>query len=1086
MVPATFVETWEVVQAGSSVSRVGEGESASAPKGGKMSVAWFINYLDMKRILFSVILFVFVIPSKGHAQNIPSNGYYAGGTFYSWQGDSTSANIIVANMEHYNAIVSNLQTLFNSSGDEVIYDDEDDNIIVNSNSLRTISKATLIQQISVSSGDIAFVTYAKSLGGEKIWLRNEIYVQFVDTSYFRIYALPLLTTYDVATYNYEGDNEFHLVCNDEEKMVLLANLLYQHFSTEYSTVDFYSDASLCSNNDTYFSDQWGLHNTGQHNVTPLVDIKAVEAWDYIHNHVNQVSKSIKVAVVDDGIEPHEDLYYENGVSKLLSGYTANGDGSGGPLQGHFHGQCCAGIIGAVHNDIGIAGVAPYSQIISFRICKKNLNVLTNSFFMFSASKIANSINKAWNEYSVDVINCSWHHTANDKITQAIQNACTKGRGGKGCILIGSSGNSDYGISPINYPACLSTVIAVGAIDTGGIRADFSNHGNRLDLMAPGVSISTIDRSDFLGYNPFYSYGIGNDYNNLKYTAYFNGTSAAAAFISGVAALILSVNPNLTSSQVRNIINSTAQKVGGYSYLSNQNHPSGTWNDDMGYGLVNAYAAVKKALPDLYIRDDASDNGNEPSTANPAHNSPDIWTTDLNGNVCNPTGDADCYVCVRVRNRSSFASLGNEKLIVNWAKAGVSLYWKGSWTGSLYFWNSMPRGGYVTSTDGITIPSIPAGRDTVLCILWHTPDPEDYSDCIEFSNSSEVWHFCLAARVHDGTPIVGENDNDLLMRVFTRNNNNVAWKNISIISGGYFSAIVNACNLSNISKNFTINLTEVTNANTPSITDNAEVYITLDAGLLAAINGNANISGLDWVNSNTLRWVGGNACIPVTLSANSDYAFMTTVHFIADQIPATNNFNFDIEMRNPTGDTVLGGEHYQCIRTNGRWFEATFTCNTNVLLGDPVTLVADDINEDADYQWYDEQGNSIGNGLTCIVYPQQTTSYTLRVTADADGYRAYRTVSVLVTDGELRQLSPNPADNQVRIGYALSRNVSAATLQILNGSGQVVHSQALSGGNNSKVTGEAVVNTSSLAASSYTVRLISSNGKVHDSKTLVVR
>ena len=129
---------------------------------------------------------------------------------------------------------------------------------------------------------------------------------------------------------------------------------------------------------------------------------------------------------------------------------------------------------------------------------------------------------------------------------------------------------------------------------------------------------------------------------------------------------------------------------------------------------------------------------------------------------------------------------------------------------------------------------------------------------------------------------------------------------------------------------------------------------------------------------------------------------------------------------------------------------------------------------------------MGSGLTCNVNPLQNTTYTLRVTADADGYRAYSTVDVMVVDGELRLLAPNPADNQVRIGYALSRNVSAATLQILNGSGQVVYTQALSGGNGSKVTGEAVVNTSSLAASSYTVRLISSNGKVHDSKTLVVR
>ena len=283
----------------------------------------------------------------------------------------------------------------------------------------------------------------------------------------------------------------------------------------------------------------------------------------------------------------------------------------------------------------------------------------------------------------------------------------------------------------------------------------------------------------------------------------------------------------------------------------------------------------------------------------------------------------------------------------------------------------------------------------------------------------------------------------------------------------------------------INLSPKVIGNVGSITDYAEVYITLDAGLLNVIN-SANITGLDWVNSNTLRWNGGSASIPVTLPANSYYTLQTTVHFIADQIPASNNFDFDMVLRNATGDSILGGEHYRCVRTNGRFFQTCISRSESVLWGESVTLTACDIEEDADYQWYDEQGNSIGNGLTCNVNPLQNTTYTLRVTADADGYRAYSTVDVMVVDGELRLLAPNPADNQVRIGYALSRNVSAATLQILNGSGQVVYTQALSGGNGSKVTGEAVVNTSSLAASSYTVRLISSNGKVHDSKTLVVR
>ena len=350
--------------------------------------------------------------------------------------------------------------------------------------------------------------------------------------------------------------------------------------------------------------------------------------------------------------------------------------------------------------------------------------------------------------------------------------------------------------------------------------------------------------------------------------------------------------------------------------------------------------------------------------------------------------------------------------------------------------------------------------------------------------NEKWHYCILARVHDDDTIAHENEQFANVYDFIRNHNNVASRNVTIKKGNVGKAVIQVNNPTLTGKSRIICLSPKVIGNI-SITDYAEVYITLDAGLLTAIN-SANISGLTWVSSNTLRWNGGSACIPVTLPANSYYTMMTTVHFLADQIPATNNFDFDIVLRNATGDSILGGEHYKCVRTNGRYFQAVAHDNMTILWGETASLYATDILETAEYKWYDDQGNEVGDGLTCNVSPQQNTNYTLRVTADADGYRAYSTVTVMVVDGELRLLAPNPADNQVRIGYALSRNVSSATLQILNGSGQVIYSQSLSGGSGSKVTGETLVNTSSLAAGSYTVRLISSRGNIFYSKTLVIR
>lgn len=113
----------------------------------------------------------------------------------------------------------------------------------------------------------------------------------------------------------------------------------------------------------------------------------------------------------------------------------------------------------------------------------------------------------------------------------------------------------------------------------------------MDLVAPGVFVPTTDIQGTASYNT--SDGVAGNYYQT-----FNGTSAATPHVAGVAALILSINPGLTQNQVRDIIESTCTKVGNYNYSTVTGRPNGTWNNEMGYGLVNAYAAVKAIYPTL--------------------------------------------------------------------------------------------------------------------------------------------------------------------------------------------------------------------------------------------------------------------------------------------------------------------------------------------------------------------------------------------------------------------------------------------------------------------------------------------------------
>jgi hypothetical protein len=313
----------------------------------------------MKKIL-NILGFIYVINflmiNSLISQNFNYNmqSYYAGGIPHYWTDDSTSVNIIISNMENYGAIVDNLHLLFPDSTNEILADNEDDNIIVNSLSLPLLHKDSIISFIEIDSGDVSFFTYSKWIDNGHIWLRNEVLIKLKDTAYFQSIIQPIIQHYDIVSTTFEGDNEYSIICKTETSVITLSNLLYDTSFVIYSTPDFYGEISL-NTNDTYFCNQWGLKNLGQNGGSYNIDIQAEEAWAFLQNAIGSKGCSIKVAVIDDGVEPHEDLYDEGGISAVLEGYTANGDGTGRPRPNNRHGQCCAGIISARHNGIGVAG-----------------------------------------------------------------------------------------------------------------------------------------------------------------------------------------------------------------------------------------------------------------------------------------------------------------------------------------------------------------------------------------------------------------------------------------------------------------------------------------------------------------------------------------------------------------------------------------------------------------------------------------------------------------------------------------------------------------------------------------------------------
>lgn len=319
---------------------------------------------------------------------------------------------------------------------------------------------------------------------------------------------------------------------------------------EYESVDYITESKLAfsvsSVQDTE-SHEWYLSRV---NVT--------KTWD-----ITMGSPSIMIGIIDTGIDRgHYDIGYGNdgytNVSYTLGYDYKNSVTYQTPL--HDHGTNVAGILGAkTNNSYGIGGVSGgngASGITMISYCVKNQEY-------DSAEGVGDAIKNAVDN-GAKIINISLMLTYNSLINQAIAYAYNHG-----VTIVCASGNLDT--SSLSYPASDSRTIAVGATDKYDYRwidpdeNKGSNYGNGLDIVAPGDWI--------------YTTKLLNTY------WYYAGTSFAAPIVSGTIALMLSVNSSLTPDQIKTILHKTATKISSYTFNSNG------WNSEVGYGLLNTYAAV---------------------------------------------------------------------------------------------------------------------------------------------------------------------------------------------------------------------------------------------------------------------------------------------------------------------------------------------------------------------------------------------------------------------------------------------------------------------------------------------------------------
>lgn len=312
-------------------------------------------------------------------------------------------------------------------------------------------------------------------------------------------------------------------------------------------------------NDTNFAAQWALHNPFNDQ-----DMDAPEAWS-----VTRGSPSVIVVVLDDGVDlAHPDL----NLHSAHIDFTGAGGGGGPPTACDRHGTPVAGCIaGKVNNGIGIAGIAPGCRVASAKIVTSNaVNPCDNNgrlqySWMVSGLNWAQSIGARVTNFSISFAGPS----------PSIESAYASTRVA-GIVHFCSSGNDGLGV--ISYPSRLPSVNAVGAVDSSGGAAFFSNRGEGLDFVAPGLSVWALDRSGADGYSP-------GDYLSTS------GTSFASPYAAGVAALVLSAYPQYTVDQVEAAMQAGCVDKGTPGY-----------DTTYGWGFINAAASLGVPLPDDSFED----------------------------------------------------------------------------------------------------------------------------------------------------------------------------------------------------------------------------------------------------------------------------------------------------------------------------------------------------------------------------------------------------------------------------------------------------------------------------------------------------
>ena len=344
-------------------------------------------------------------------------------------------------------------------------------------------------------------------------------------------------------------------------------------------------------NDPKFPDQWHLQNTGQTSGVSGEDVNITGAWN------SYKGTGVVIGIVDDGLDwnhPDLDDYYE---STLDYDYCQD-DGDPSPASNKAHGTASAGVAAGVgDNNLGVSGSAPMAGLAGLKL------------IACSTTDVRESSALAHERQDIDIYSNSWGPSDDGETLEgpgplmydAMENDALLGRGGLGNIITWAAGNGLDDNDNSNYDgyANLRYTIAVTAVTHYGVQSYYAEPGANILVASPsngdGEGITTTDNQGSGGYT-------SNDYTDT-----FGGTSSATPLVSGVIALMLEANPNLTWRDVQHIlVHTSRQNDAGASVNSWATNGAGhDVSHKYGFGVVDAGAAVTLSETWTTVSDETS-------------------------------------------------------------------------------------------------------------------------------------------------------------------------------------------------------------------------------------------------------------------------------------------------------------------------------------------------------------------------------------------------------------------------------------------------------------------------------------------------